>query len=140
MIFSIDEIEKISNLLNTKPQEHQSGNTWYIKNDELNDKLVLTLYNNVINVEGEITNLVSVLTQLGTIELHNVSGFMLFEPDEIIFVSSYEGKVSSLIVGKKGTASIYANINKTLINADITGLDTAFILSAMQLSLTETII
>lgn len=137
MIFNNLDIEKISNLFDSQPQIHDSGYTWTIKNEELKDKLILTLYTNITDYNDNKINLVSIITQMGTLELHNCNSYLLFEPDEVIFISSENDKVSSLIVGKKGTTSLYSNIDRSMLNADITELDSAFLMSVMQLSLTE---
>ena len=165
MIFAEYDINQISNLLDSVPQRHENGFTWTIRNEELKDKLIFTLYTNVtslnntsdnlnsnlndnlnsnlndnLNANLETSNLISILTQMGTIELHNCTSYMLFEPDEVIFISSTSEKISSLIVGKKGTVSLFSNIERKLIGADFAELDTAFLMSAMQLALTESII
>lgn len=143
MIFEENDIKKISDLLESIPQLHESGYTWTMRNEELKDKLIFTLYTNLVGIDGntdENCNLISILTQMGTIELHNCTSYMLFEPDEVIFISATADKISSLIVGKKGTISLYTNIDKKLIGADFAELDTAYIMSAMQLALTEAII
>lgn len=143
MIFEEKDINKISDLLDNVPQNHEYGYTWTIRNEELKDKLIFTLYTNLVNLDGqrdENSNLISILTQMGTVELHNCTSYMLFEPDEVIFISATADKISSLIVGKKGTISLYSNIDKKLIGADFAELDTAYLMSAMQLSITEAII
>jgi hypothetical protein len=143
MIFEKNDINKISDLLDNVPQNHEFCYTWTIRNEELKDKLIFTLYTNLVNLDGqkdENSNLISILTQMGTVELHNCTSYMLFEPDEVIFISETADKISSLIVGKKGTISLYSNIDKKLIGADFAELNTAYIMSAMQLSITEAII
>jgi hypothetical protein len=143
MIFEENDIKNISDLLDSEPQKHESGYTWTVRNEELKDKLIFTLYTNLVNLDGqrdENANLISILTQMGTVELHNCTSYMLFEPDEVIFISTTKDKISSLILGKKGTISLYSNIDKKLIGADFADLDTAYLMSAMQLALTEAII
>jgi hypothetical protein len=65
---------------------------------------------------------------------------MIFEPDEVIFIQATSDKVSSLIIGKNCSCSMYANISRDVLGADFAELDPAVLLSAMQLSLTESIL
>lgn len=140
MTFTPNDINSINSVFEVQAQNFGDSYTWTIKNNELQDKLILTLYTNILSPKGEIENLVSVTTQVGTFEIHNCNAFMIFEPDEVFFINSNPDTLSSLIIGKKGTASFYSNIDKSLLSKDITTLDNAYLLAAMQLSLTEFIV
>lgn len=69
--------------------------------------------------------------------LHNCTNYLLFEPDEVIFIEAEESYISSLIIGKESTVSMFSNINRSLLRQDITELEAPLLLSAMQLSLTD---
>jgi len=81
-----------------------------------------------------------VQTHHGYYELHDISGYLVFEPDEIIFVQAEKNTVSSIIIGKLCTCSMYSNIRREILKADFSTLDNAVLLSAMQLSLAESIL
>ncbi|MDC1068628.1 hypothetical protein OAQ99_05665 [Candidatus Kapabacteria bacterium] len=135
--FTSLEINKISEALNCEVKSFAEGYSWNLNNKESGQSLLCNLYIKAQlgdQIEGV---LVSVQTQHGYFELHDCNSFMVFEPDEIIFLQSTETKVSSLIIGKNASCSLYSNINREILGADFGALDPAVLLSAMQLSLTE---
>jgi hypothetical protein len=138
--FSKEDIEQINEILGAQPQEMDSSWSWRLANEQGNLSLVLNIYNEV-ELGGETKgSLISVQTKHGYFELHNCDSFLVFEPDEIIFVEAKEETVTSLIVGKACTCSLFSNISKEVLNADFDSLDAPVLLSAMQLSLTESVI
>jgi hypothetical protein len=142
MIFSFtdSDAQSISNILGIEAQKFDNSWAWSLLNKNLKQPLVLTIYSQAQIESDNQGVLVSVQTQHGYFELHGVTAYMPFEPDEIIFVRSDAEKVSSLIIGKEGNCSLFSNIHKANISADFAQLDTAVLLSAMQLSLTEAIL
>ena len=138
--FSDKDIENISEILGAKPEYIENAWAWRLLNKETKQSLVFTLYNNVMLGKEYKGPLVSVQTHHGYYELHDCTGFLVFEPDEIIFVQAKDDSVSSLIIGKQCSCSMYTNIRREILNADFSTLDPAVLLSAMQLSLTETVL
>jgi hypothetical protein len=138
--FSKEDIEQISEILGEKPQQMDASWSWRLANDHGNLSLVLNIYNEVELGAESKGSLISVQTKHGYFELHDCDSFLVFEPDEIIFVESSEKTVTSLIVGKSCTCSLFSNISKDVLNADFASLDAPVLLSAMQLSLTESVI
>jgi hypothetical protein len=140
MSFTFDKetIERISSVLGTDAE--RSGDSWSWKlTDPNNPKpLVCSLYNKV-GINNKEMTMLSVQTRHGYYEIHNITNYMIFEPDEVIFISSEGSKISCLILGKEGSCSLYSNIEKDLLNADFADLDPALLLSAMQLSITENV-
>jgi hypothetical protein len=100
----------------------------------------LTIYNNVELGKNKKGTLLSVQTHHGYYELHDCQSFLVFEPDEVIFINANDTFVSSLIIGGRCTCSMYTNISRDILNSDFSKLDPAVLLSAMQLSLTESIL
>jgi len=141
MAFKIEkrDADKISEVLGKKCKEFADGWSWKIIDEASGQSLAITIYKEVELGGDEIGSLISAQSQHGYFELHNPSAYMTFEPDEIIFININDNKMSSLIVGKSATCSMYANINRDILSADITTLDPATLLAAMQLSITETI-
>jgi hypothetical protein len=139
MAFSFIEqdIETISSILGQKPEAFENSWTWNLRNDASDKPMIINLYNS-INFDGDKEgSIVSVQTRHGYYELHNLTGFLVFEPDEIIFICSKKKTLSCLIVGKGNTCSFYANIHKKMLHRDPTELDPAVLLASMQLSLIE---
>jgi hypothetical protein len=140
--FTSDDISNISNILNS---EHKGSNntwTWTLKNEETKQSVVFTIYNRTkLSPDSDEDGvLVSVQTKHGYFELHGLTGFLLFEPDEVIFVRSLEDKVSCLVIGSNSSCSLFSDINRSILNSNITELDPAILLAAMQLSLAEPIL
>ncbi|MFA6569743.1 MAG: hypothetical protein WCT77_00700 [Bacteroidota bacterium] len=138
--FTKEDIKAISNILECEPQEFESSWSWHIENEKAVQPLFLSVHNNVKLSNQSTGPLISVQTRYGYFELHDCSSYLLFEPDEVIFVQSCNNKVSSMIVGKSGNCSLYSNIDKNNLNTDFSGLDPVVLLSAMQLSLAESVL
>jgi len=139
-IFTSDEIESISGMLGINHEEFSRGWSWKMFNPKNKQSLVFTIYNDA-QVSSETTgSLISVQTQHGYFELHDCSDFLLFEPDEVIFVQTTDEKVSCLIIGRECNCSMFSNISRDILNADFSEIDSPVLLAAMQLSLTESII
>ena len=138
--FSKEDIAKISEVFGSKSKEFGNSWSWRIDNKSTNQSLVITIYNNINLSRESEGSMISVQTQHGYFEMHDCKGYVVFEPDEIIFVQANTTNVSSLIVGKHSTCSMYNNISRDVLTSDFTTLDPTVLLSAMQLSLTETIL
>lgn len=138
MSFSFDpeKIGKITDVLGVDAENFGNGWTWKLTNPNNPKPMVCTLYNDIEYKDSKIS-VISVQTQHGYYEMHNITDFMVFEPDEIIFVNNEADKISCLILGKEGSCSLFSNINKELLTADFSEIDPALLLSAMQLSITE---
>ena len=138
--FTIEDIKIISDIFGTEPEQFENNWMWRLGNKQSGQSLILSIYNEVLLDNRQKGCLLSVQTQYGCFELHDCSNFLVFEPDEIIFVSQSETHISSLIVGRQCSCSLYSNISREILKSDITMLDTPVLLAAMQLALTETII
>lgn len=138
--FTEKDIEKVSEILNQVPKKNENSWTWSLKNNDNSKPLVFTIYTNIKITDHDFGNLISVQTQHGYYELHNISAYMFFEPDEVIFINSHLDLISCLIIGKQSTCSLYANIKRDTLNSDFIELDPAALLSAMQLSIVENIL
>lgn len=138
--FSEKDIEKISGIFGTEPDKTDEAWSWRLSNKNTGQSLVFNIHNDVDLGGGRSGGLLSAQTHHGYYELHECHGFVVFEPDEVIFVHYREGLVSSMIIGRQCTCSTYSNISRDILNADFAKLDPAVLLSAMQLSLTESIL
>ncbi len=138
--FSGEDINKISNVLGATAKGFENSWTLRLTNETSNQSLVLTINNNVKLSNKKEGVLISVQTHHGYFELHDCLSFMVFEPDEVIFVFFNETHVSSLVVGRQCTCSMFTNISREILNADFATLNPAVLMAAMQLSLTEEIL
>jgi len=138
--FSDAEINKISEILDQKPEKADNSYMWKLVSPDNPKPLVFTIYTDVGLGKDTIGAMIAVQTRHGYYELHNITGFMFFEPDEIIFTNSNEEYISCLVIGKQSSCSLFSNIRRELLNADFAELDPAVLLSAMQLSVTEDLV
>lgn len=138
--FTKNDIENISAMLGTAFDEFDRGWSWKLNNPSTKQSLVFTIYNDAQISDEKPGSLISVQTQHGYFELHDCSSFLLFEPDEIIFVNSNESKVTCLVIGKECNCSMFSNISKDILASDFSEIDSPVLLAAMQLSLTESIL
>jgi hypothetical protein len=81
----------------------------------------------------------SAQTVHGYFELHNVERYVPVEPGEIIFVAETGERISGLVVGREGTCSLFANVDRRTLSADFASIEPALLLAAMQLGLAENI-
>ncbi len=138
--FNKEAIDKISKTLGAEPEVNKNVWMWKLSNPENKQSLILTLNKDINFSRSDKGCLISVQTLYGYYELHNPISYMIFEPDEIIFLFSDEKTISSIIIGKQCTFSMYANISRNLISKDYKELDPAILLSVLQLSITESIL
>lgn len=138
--FSREDITKIGEILNRESETSGDSHTYTLNNQATKQSLTLSIHNNV-ELGTDVTGaLVVAQTQHGYFELHSCNGFMVFEPDEVIFISSQGPFISSMVVGRECTCSMFVNIRKEILSSDFGKLDPRVLMAAMQLSLTEEII
>jgi hypothetical protein len=138
--FNIEDIDKISKILECSHEEFPDAWSWNLKNQDTKQAVIFTIYNRVKTGREKESNLISVQTLHGYFELHSCTGYILFEPDEVIFINSEPERVTCLIIGKQATCSLYSNIDREILNSDFSSLDSPVLMSAMQLSLVEEIL
>jgi hypothetical protein len=84
--------------------------------------------------------LISVYTNNSHLQLQSCSYFIVSEMlEEVIFLSEMESFISGLIISKQGDCSLYANVNKSILKSDFLELNSEKLLSAVALSVTESI-
>ncbi len=138
--FQASDIKNIAKIFGSKPIELEGHWTWNMANPETRQAQVVVIHNNVKFGKEHIGALIVVQTKHGYFELHDCSGFVVFEPDEVIFVSATKDKLSCMVVGSGCTCSMFSPIRREILTADFSELDPAILMSAMQLSLTESIL
>ncbi len=137
--FTTADIETIRQTLQAELRDDGSSWQFRVGTQLSGAPLVLNVHNNVALDDQTTGSLVTAQTQHGYFELHDCSGFVSIEPDEIIFVGGSGEFLSSLVIGSQRTCSLFANIRRSIINADFAKLDATMLMAAMQLSLAEQI-
>lgn len=142
--FSASDIQTIERILGTPPTSTDSDTMFRLSNEKTRQSLTLTVSNEVALGNDRIGALVVVQTQHGYFELHGCSGFVPFDPDELIFIgtehTSNGTRLTGMVIGKECTCSMFVNVSKENLTADFTELDPRILMSAMQLSLTEELV
>ncbi len=137
--FLANDIQTIATTLGAELSAQESS--WFLRiATQQSAPIALSIHNNVGLDEQHSGSLITAQTQHGYFEIHDCSGFVVVEPDEVLFVSSSGEFLSSLVVGAQGTCSLFANIRKSIIHADFAKLDSTILMAAMQLSLTEQVV
>jgi hypothetical protein len=131
---SSESIETVASILGARLERNGSDAVLSIGGRESAPAIVLT----VSTLESGAAVL-SAQTIHGYFELHSVEQFVPVEPDEVIFVAEEGNRISGLVVGREGTCSLFANVDRATLSADFNTLEPALLLAAMQLGLVETI-
>ena len=129
-----EQIKELAALLSAEHGLTDSDNVLRIGGGESGPAIVLT-----ISFLQDSTVVISAQTSYGYFELHNVHQMISVEPDEVIFASEGEDRISGLVVSRNGACSLFANVDRAYLSADLGTLDPALLLSAMQLGLTEVV-
>lgn len=130
------DIEVFDKLLKHKSECTENICVWKMVNEATEKPLVISLFK-INEATGQSTNIVSAQTMHGYYELHNIIDYMVFEPDEIIFIAKDKEFLSCLIVGSNGSCSLFSNINRSILSTDFSKLPSSEILAAMQLAIVE---
>lgn len=125
-------------MLGVEPERKDDGVwLWKIVDTDTKQMLFLSLFLGVQSANSKKSNIVSIQNANGYFELHDFKLLVPIEPNEIAFVSYDTSKVSCMVVSKNCACSLYSNIDRSILNTNISELDNALLLSAMQLALIE---
>lgn len=138
--FSAQDIEAIARVLDISPTKQDSAWTWQMSNNATGQAQTIIVHESVDFGNDDTSSLIAVQTGHGYFELHGCTHVMLFEPDEVIFLRVDDVHVSSMVIGKNCTCSMFAPIKRELLRTDLILLDPAVLMSAMQMSIAESIL
>ena len=129
-----EQIKELSVLLSAEHKVNDHDDILRIGGGESGPAIVLTL-----SFLQDSNVVISAQTSYGYFELHNVEQMIPIEPDEVIFASDAGDRISGLVVSRSGACSLFANVDRSLLSADLATLEPALLLAAMQLGLTEVV-
>jgi hypothetical protein len=139
-VFDKNDIEKISNTLNTESKFKGNNYRFIIENQETGQHLSLEIYPEIMLGEKE-GNLITVYSPLAHLQLHFCTGYVTSDLlGEITFVGKCGERLSGLTVEKNGGCSLYANVDSKILSGDFTALGPEIMLSGVALSLAEDIL
>lgn len=138
--FTKENIDAIAKVLETKAKP--LGNDVFrleVTNEEEQRRLALEIHLG-LEVKGENSNMVSVYAQNTFLQLHNCTAFIASEMlQQVTFFGRQNERTSGLIVETGAGCSLYANVSETILNSDFTQLPEDLMMSAIALSLTESV-
>lgn len=138
--FTKENIDAIAEVLGSKAKP--LGDDVYrleVVNEEENRRLALEIHLGM-DVKGESLNMVSVYAQETFLQLHNCTAFIASDIlQQVTFFGRQDERTSGLIVEKGAGCSLYANVSETILNSDFTQLPEDLMMSAIALSLTESV-
>ena len=140
MLITANDIEIITGVLGKTESADTNCWFWNIRNAESKAVLALTVSAGVDLGGGANTTIVAAQTQQGYIELHDVTGYLVIEPDEVMFITKSDETFSCLVVGASCTCSQFANVRTNLLKGDLTEVDPSALMAAMQLQLAESLL
>ena len=138
--FSAQDITAIARVLEITPTKQDSAWMWQMANAATGQAQTVIVHESVDFGNNETGSLIAVQTGHGYFELHGCNHVALFEPDEVIFLRIDDMHVSSMVIGKNCTCSMFAPIKRELLRMDPILLDPAVLMSAMQMSIAESIL
>lgn len=138
--FTKENIDAIAEVLDTKAKP--LGNDVFrleVINEEEKRRLALEIHLG-LEVKGENSNMVSVYAQNTFLQLHNCTAFIASDMlQQVTFFGRQNERTSGLIVETGAGCSLYANVSETILNSDFTQLPEDLMMSAIALSLTESV-
>ena len=123
-------VDDIARVLSAEPKGERDESVLAIGPEGSAARIFLTLFSGESGI-----SMISAQTTYGYFELHDVSGILPVEPDEIIFFSETEERVSGMVISQGGACSLFSNVDRAKLSADPASLAPADILAAMQLGL-----
>jgi len=130
-----EDFAKIENLFSEKFQKTENSYLINIKNERINSNICVEIF-----PEDNDRYLISVYTNNTHLQLQSCTGVIVSEMlEEMIFISEAESTVSGLIVSKQGDCALYANVDKKILRSDFSELNSEKLLSAIALSISDTI-
>jgi len=128
-------LKGIESLLDGKFNQNENSFSLNIRHSKSDTDINLEIF-----PDAENKLLISVYTNNCHLQLQNcdkiISSKML---EEILFLSKCGNKLSGLIISRRGDCSLYSNINISTLKKDFTKLNSEKLISAVALSVAETL-
>ncbi len=141
--FSDADFERLANALSAPCRRDGALARFELADAESGRKLVLEVHPEVAAAEGledRPAGLVSVYGMNAFLQLQGVTGFLASdELGEVIFFAKQGGVTNGLVVERGAGCSLYANVDDRLLAADFTQLPSEVMMSAVALSMSETL-
>lgn len=134
-VLNSENLSILEKLFDIKLIKNEISYSFNIVNPKLKNSIALDIF---LDIDGD--NLVSVYSENSHLQLQSCRNFIVSQMlEEIIFYSEFENKISGLIISKQGDCSLYSNVDKKTLNSDFLNLNSEKLLSAVALSVIESI-
>ena len=134
-VLNSENLEVLEKLFNVKLVKNDNSYSFNIVNTKLKNSIALEIF---LDEEGD--NLVSLYSENTHLQLQSCMYFIVSQMlEEIIFYTECENKISGLIISKQGDCSLYSNVDKKTLSSDFMNLNSEKLLSAVALSVIESI-
>jgi hypothetical protein len=139
--FTEADYSAISAILGVEGTVEATGCIWQMVHNDTRQAQIVTLMNDIDYPNGSQGSAVIVQTKHGYFELHECSGYITFEPDEVIFVTE-RAEYISRVWSWASSAHVQCShrFKKMHYMLILVNLHPSLIMSAMQLSLAEEIL
>lgn len=128
-------INSLNSFFGIEAEEFELTYSWNLTNSLYKDYLLLSVTFEGEKFFDEDRFIVNAQTSQGIFELHNCKDFIISSTEEIYFWVSNNQTLSCLIVGKHATCSLFANVEQSILENEITEINPAKILASVQLSI-----
>ncbi len=130
-----EDIKRIEKLFKEKFTKSENVFSIIIRNEKIKSNISIELIQ-----EENSEFLISLYTNNTHLQLQSCNNIFVSEMlEEVIFISETDDLISGLIVSSQGDCSLYSNVNKKVLRTDFTELNSEKLLSAVALSITESI-
>lgn len=134
-----EDINKIEKLFSETFKRSETSYSINIKSIKINSSISVEIIPET-EVKDNSKFLVSVYTNNTHLQLQSCSNIIVSEMlEEVIFISETAETLSGLIVSKQGDCALYSNVDKKVLRSDFSELNSEKLLSAIALSITETL-
>lgn len=134
--FSEHDLEHIARVLRGSVVTEQNG--WSIEQRSERGTLEqLVTIHPTVEIGETMLSVITVQSRQGYHQLFGCDGYLILEPDEVLFVARGEGRASCLLVGASRTCTTFVDVPTSLLQQRLEELDPAVLVAAMQLSLAE---
>jgi hypothetical protein len=130
-----ENLAVLEKLFDVKLVKNDNSLSFNIVNSRLKNSIALEIF---LDEDGD--NLVSLYSENTHLQLQSCRYFIISQMlEEVIFYTEIDTKISGLIISKQGDCSLYSNVDKKTLSSDFLNLNSEKLLSAVALSVIESI-
>lgn len=134
-VLNKENLSDLEKLFDIKFVKNEISYSFTIANPKLKNTIALDIF---LDDDGD--NLVSVYSENSHLQLQSCKNFIFSQIlEEVIFFSETKNSISGLIISKQGDCSLYSNVNKKTLSSDFLNLNSEKLLSAVALSVIESL-